>query len=306
MQVQKSLLKDEKAVIKQLERSYQDAIADIDKFILQLLARKDTENLQSIIYQIKYQEAIKKELESYLKVLHSKNFNTIDEYLNECYKQAHIGTLFDLQGQGVPLILPLNQEQIIKAVTLNSKLSAPLYNALGYNLDALKISVVQEISRGIAQELSYEEIARNLKNITNVDYNKSLRIAKTEGHRIQQEATYDVQKRAIQKGADVVKQWDSTLDGKTRPTHRSLDGKIVGVDEYFKSESGYKALYPGGFNVPSEDCNCRCCLLQRAKWALSDEEFTKMNGETNELQHFESVDNYEKFKELFWEVSADV
>ncbi len=306
MQVQRSLLKNEKAVIKQLERSYQDAIADIDKFILQLLARKDTENLQSIIYQIKYQEAIKKELESYLKVLHSKNFNTIDEYLNECYKQAHIGTLFDLQGQGVPLILPLNQEQIIKAVTLNSKLSAPLYNALGYNLDALKISVVQEISRGIAQELSYEEIARNLKNITNVDYNKSLRIAKTEGHRIQQEATYDAQKRAIQKGADVVKQWDSTLDGKTRPTHRALDGQIVEVDEYFKSESGYKALYPGGFNVASEDCNCRCCLLQRAKWALSDEEFTKMNGETNELQHFESVDNYEKFKELFWEVSADV
>lgn len=306
LQVQRSLLKNEKAVIKQLERSYQDAIADIDKFILQLLARKDTENLQSIIYQIKYQEAIKKELESYLKVLHSKNFDTIDEYLNECYKQAHIGTLFDLQGQGVPLILPLNQEQIIKAVTLNSKLSAPLYNALGYNLDALKISVVQEISRGIAQELSYEEIARNLKNITNVDYNKSLRIAKTEGHRIQQEATYDVQKRAIQKGADVVKQWDSTLDGKTRPTHRALDGQIVEVDEYFKSESGYKALYPGGFNVPSEDCNCRCCLLQRAKWALSDEEFTKMNGETNELQHFESVDNYEKFKELFWEVSADV
>ena len=306
LQIQRSLLKNEKAVIKQLERSYQDAIADIDKFILQLLARKDTENLQSIIYQIKYQEAIKKELESYLKVLHSKNFNTIDEYLKECYKQAHIGTLFDLQGQGVPLILPLNQEQIIKAVTLNSKLSAPLYNALGYNLDALKISVVQEISRGIAQELSYEEIARNLKNVTNVDYNKSLRIAKTEGHRIQQEATYDVQKRAIQKGADVVKQWDSTLDGKTRPTHRSLDGKIVGVDEYFKSESGYKALYPGGFNVASEDCNCRCCLLQRAKWALSDEEFTKMNGETNELQHFESVDNYEKFKELFWEVSADV
>ena len=306
LQVQRSLLKDEKAVIKKLEQSYQDAIAEIDKFILQLLARKDTENLQSIIYQIKYQEAIKKELESYLKVLHSKNFNTIDEYLKECYKQAHIGTLFDLQGQGVPLILPLNQEQIIKAVTLNSKLSAPLYNALGYNLDALKISVVQEISRGIAQELSYEEIARNLKNITNVDYNKSLRIAKTEGHRIQQEATYDVQKRAIQKGADVVKQWDSTLDGKTRPTHRALDGQIVEVDEYFKSESGYKALYPGGFNVASEDCNCRCCLLQRAKWALSDEEFTKMNGETNELQHFESVDNYEKFKELFWEVSADV
>ena len=302
-QVQMSLLKNEKAVIKRLEQSYKDAIADIDKYILQLLARKDTENLQSIIYQIKYQEAIKKELESYLKVLHSKNFNTIDEYLKECYEQAHIGTLFDLQGQGIPLILPLDQEQMISAITLNSKLSAPLYNALGYNVDALKINVLQEISRGIAQALSYQEMARNLKNVTNVDYNKTLRIAKTEGHRIQQEATYNVQKRAIAKGAKVVKQWDSTLDGKTRPTHRSLDGQIVGVDEYFKSESGYKALYPGNFDIPSEDCNCRCCLLQRAKWALSDEEFTKMNGKTNELQHFESIDDYNKFKKTFWEVS---
>lgn len=301
-QVQMSLLNDEKAVIKQIEKSYQDAIADIDKYILQLLARKDTENLQSIIYQVKYQEAIKKELESYLKVLHSKNFDTVDEYLKECYEQAHIGTLFDLQGQGIPLILPLDQEQIVKAVTLNSKLSAPLYNALGYNVDVLKIDVMREISRGIAQGLSYQEMARNLKNTTNVDYNKTLRIAKTEGHRIQQEATYNVQQRAIAKGANVVKQWDSTLDGKIRPTHRALDGQIVEVDEYFKSESGYKALYPGGFGVPSEDCNCRCCLLQRAKWALSDEEFTKMNGKTNELQHFENVDDYEKFKKLFWEV----
>ena len=302
-QVQMSLLKNEKAVIKQLEQSYKDAIADIDKYILQLLARKDTENLQSIIYQIKYQEAIKKELESYLRVLHSKNFNTVDEYLKECYEQAHIGTLFDLQGQGIPLILPLDQEQMISAITLNSKLSAPLYNALRYNVDALKLDVLREISRGIAQGLSYQEMARNLKNVTNVDYNKTLRIAKTEGHRIQQEATYNVQKRAIAKGAKVVKQWDSTLDGKTRPTHRALDGQIVDVDEYFKSESGYKALYPGNFGIPSEDCNCRCCILQRAEWALSDEEFTKMNGKTNELQHFESIDDYNKFKKTFWEVS---
>ena len=300
LQVQKSLLKNEKAVIKQLEKSYQEVIADIDKYILQLLARKDTENLQSIIYQVKYQEAIKKELESYLTVLHSKNFETLDEYLKECYEQAHIGTLFDLQGQGIPLILPLDQEQMISAITLNSRLSAPLYNALGYNIDVLKLNVLQEISRGIAQGLSYQEMARNLKNVTNVDYNKTLRIAKTEGHRIQQEATYNVQKRAIEKGANIVKQWDSTLDGKTRPTHRALDGQIIGVDEYFKSESGYKALYPSGFGVASEDCNCRCCLLQRAKWALSDEEFTKMNGETNELQHFENVDDYDKFKKLFW------
>ena len=302
-QVQQSLLKDEAEVIKELEKSYAQAVKDIDSVIARLLARKDTENLQSIIYQIKYQRALKSELEGFLNVLHTRNYELIDEYLKNCYEQGHIGTLFDLQGQGVPLMLPLNQEQMISAVTLNSKLSYPLYNSLGFSVDFLKTSVRMEISRGIAQELSYQEIARNIKNATDVDYKKSLRIVRTEGHRITQEATYNVQKRAIEKGADVVKQWDSTLDGRTRNTHRTLDGQIVGVDDYFESDSGGRALYPGGFGDPKEDCNCRCVLLQRAKWALSDEEFTKMNGKTNQLQHFENVDDYNKFKQVFWEVT---
>lgn len=302
-QVQKSLLKDELAVIKELEKSYQRAVDDINSVIARLLARKDTENLQSIIYQLKYQTALKKELESFLNVLHTNNYELIDDYLHKCYENAHIGTLFDLQGQGIPLILPLNQEEMISAITLNSKLSAPLYNSLGYNLDFLKVEVMREISRGIAQDLSYQEMARNIKNTTGVDYNKTFRIARTEGHRIQQEATYNTQRRAVQRGAYVVKQWDSTLDSRTRPTHQTLDGQIVGVDEYFVSDSGAKALYPSGFGVASEDINCRCCLLQRAKWELDDEEFTKMNGKTNELQHFESVDDYNKFKEIFWELN---
>ena len=296
--VQQSLLKDELAVIKELEKSYKKAIKDIDSVITHLLARKDTENLQAIIYQVKYQRALKKELEGLLKELHNNNYKTIDEYLKGCYENAHIGTLFDLQGQGVPLMLPLDQEQMISAITLNSKISAPLYNHLGYNIEYLKVEIMREISRGIAQSLSYQEIARNLNNTTNVDYNKSLRIAKTEGHRIQQEATYNVQKRAIQKGASIVKQWDSTLDGRTRPSHQAVDGEIVGVNEPFSNG----LMYPGDSNgSASEVVNCRCCLLQRATWALSDEEFTKMNGETNELEHFEDVDDYNTFKDIFYE-----
>lgn len=297
-QVQQSLLNSELEVIKELEKSYQKAIKDINVVITSLLARKDTQNLQSIIYQLKYQNALKKELEGLLNVLHKRNYTLIDNYLKDCYENGHIGTLFDLQGQGVPLLLPLDQEQMISAITLNSKLSHPLYNTLGFNIDFLKTSVRQEISRGIAQSLSFQEIARNLKNITNVDYNKSLRIAKTEGHRIQCESAYNVQVRAKQKGADIVKQWDSTLDSRTRDSHAKLDGEIVEVEEKFSNG----LLYPGDSNgIASEVVNCRCALLQRAKWALSDEEFTKMNGNTNELQHFESVDDYDKFKKIFWE-----
>ena len=301
-QVQQSLLNSEIDVLNALEESYQKALNDINGVIAKLLARKDTENLQAIIYQLKYQRLLKSEIEGFLNALHTQNYQLIDDYLKDSYITAHIGTLFDLQGQGVPLILPLNQEQMISAITLNSKLSAPLYNTLGYNIDYLKISVMAELSRGIAQRLSYAEIARNLSATTKVDFNKTLRIARTEAHRIQQESTYNLQVKAKEKGAKILKQWDSTLDMKTRPTHRELDGQTIGVTEYFKNSNG-KALCPGGFDNPAEDCNCRCCLVQVAEWELSDDEFTKMNGVTNELQHFESIDDYNQFKKKFWEVT---
>ena len=302
-QVQQSLLNSEIDVLNALEESYQKALNDINGVIAKLLARKDTENLQAIIYQLKYQRLLKSEIEGVLNALHTKNYQLIDDYLKDSYITAHIGTLFDLQGQGVPLILPLNQEQMISAITLNSKLSEPLYNSLGYDVEHLKINVVSEISRGIAQRLTYAEMARNLSAKTKLPMKRTFNIARTEGHRIQQEATYNLQARAIKKGAKIFKQWDSTLDRKTRPTHRELDGQIIGVNDYFHSSGGGKALYPGGFGDPKEDCNCRCCLVQVAEWELSDDAFTKMNGETGELQHFKNIDDYNKFKQKFWEVT---
>ena len=302
-QVQQSLLNSEIDVLNALEESYQKALNDINGVIAKLLARKDTENLQAIIYQLKYQRLLKSEIEGFLNALHTQNYQLIDDYLKDSYITAHIGTLFDLQGQGVPLILPLNQEQMISAITLNSKLSEPLYNSLGYDVEHLKINVVSEISRGIAQRLTYAEMARNLSAKTKLPMKRTFNIARTEGHRIQQEATYNLQARAIKKGAKIFKQWDSTLDRKTRPTHRELDGQIVSVNDYFHSSGGGKALYPGGFGDPKEDCNCRCCLVQVAEWELSDDAFTKMNGVTNELQHFESIDDYNQFKKKFWEVT---
>ena len=299
-QVQQSLLNNEVAVIKQLEQSYEQAVKDIDGVITRLLARKDTENLQSVIYQVKYQTSLKNELEDFLRVLHSYNYKTINGYLKRCYRESHIGTLFDMQGQGVPLIIGLDQEKMINAITLNSKLSAPLYNTLGYNVEALKLDVMRDISRGIAQDLSYQEMARNLKTTTNIDYNKCLRIAKTEGHRVQCESAFNVQIKAKEKGANIMKQWDSTLDSRTRPSHQKVDGELVEVEEKFSNG----LMYPGDPDgTAKEVVNCRCALLQRAKWALTDEEFTKMNGKTNELQHFESVDDYDEFKNKFWELT---
>ena len=303
--VQKTLLKSEKQVIEELKITYQNALNSINLIIAQLLGRTDMENLQSIIYQVDYQKSLKKQIKAFLDILETENFDTISKYLEASYKESWVGTLYDLQGQGVPLFMPINQEQVINAIVTNSKLSEGLYKRLGVDVNELKKNIQAELSRGISQAMSYQEIARNIRNISNVSYNNTLRIAKTEGHRVQQESAYNCQVSAKKKGAKIMKQWDSTLDAKTRPTHQEMDGQIVEVDKPFTSPDGNTAMYPGDFGVASEDVNCRCCILQRAKWNLSDGEFTKMNGETNQLQHFESLEDYEKFKSEFWKWESE-
>lgn len=100
-------------------------------------------------------------------------------------------------------------------------------------------------------------------------------IARTEAHRIYEASSEDARQQAKAAGAKVMKQWDATLDGKTRDNHRQLDGTIVEVDGYFTID-GKKAKYPGSFGNAAEDCNCRCAALTRAKWALDQEELDTM------------------------------
>ena len=88
-------------------------------------------------------------------------------------------------------------------------------------------------------------------------------------------------RQAKKRGADSVKVWDSTLDGKTRPIHRLLDGQVREVEEPFEA-NGKKAMCPGDFGDPAEDCNCRCALLQKARWDLDSDE-TKYLGNIDNL-----------------------
>ena len=298
-QVQRKILLNERKILKELESIYEQALNDIMTQITLLQARTDTQNLQSIIYQVEYQKALKTQISAILDQLHNNEFNSISEYLTKCYEDGWIGTLYDLQNQGIPLIFPIDQEQIVNAIQVDTKLSKNLYDSLGLDIKDLKSTIRSELSRGISQSYSYEKMAQMIKRASGNSYSNSVRIARTEGHRITNEATYNAQVKAKSKGAQIMKEWDSTLDAKTRPEHQALDGQLVDIDKPF-SVDGYEAMYPGGFGVASMDINCRCCILQRAKWAITDEEFTKMNGETNKIMTFKNLNDYEEFKREFW------
>ena len=306
-EVQQAQLNDEKKVIRLLEVVYERAKKDCEQKIRELSARTDLENLQSIVYQKEYQQMMVDQLEAMLYDLHEGQFTTIADYLEQSYINGYVGMFYDLQSTGIPLVIPIQQDQVVKALKTNSKLSSGLYKRLGEDVDYLKRSIRAELSRGISSGSSWNEmalrIAKGMNSPFRKAYNNAIRIARTEGHRIQNEAALDGQHEAKKKGADIVKQWDSTLDGRTRDEHRECDGQIREIDEPF-DVGGEKMQAPGIGGSAKNVCNCRCCLLQRAKWALDGDELEELK-ERAAFFGLDKSKDFEEFKQKYCQLPED-
>ena len=271
-------IRQENAVLRELEEQYEETLKSIDQQILEYQSMDDT---PSKAYRIEYQKRMKQQLEANLELLHSKQYQTVDQYLNDTYTNGFVGTMYDLHGQDVPVIAPIDQKAVLRAVTLDTKLKEPLYKAIGVDVQKLKKSISSEITRALGISVTTAPLGR-IKTIV-----------RTEGHRIQEASTDDARKEAIKRGADLVKQWDATLDGKTRETHRMLDGQVREEEEYFEVGTK-KAMYPGEFGLAEEDCNCRCLALSRARSALDEYELEEMKKRAE----FFGLDKSESFREF--------
>ena len=272
---------------------------DIEEEIQRLTADELT---KSKIYQLNYQNALKNQITAILYEFHSRQFLTINDYVKFCYEDGFIESLYNLHTQGIPLLLPINQIEMIRAIRLKTKLTHPIYKTLGVNVEKLKKTVTAEISRGISTGLFYRDISRNIRNRThNLNIGRSKVIAQTEGHRVGQQASYDCLKKSVEQGADIVKQWDSSLDSKVRDTHKWLDGQIKELDEPFENYKGEKAMFPSDFGIAREDVNCRCVMLHRARWALDEEELQTLK-ERAQFYGLDKADSFNEFKKKYIEV----
>jgi uncharacterized protein with gpF-like domain len=289
-----ALLDDEKTVLVALDKVYQRALSDINK---RIKAMQADELMASQVYRKQYQETLKGQIEAILERLHTQEYETIEEYLKDSYTDGLVATMYSIHKQGIPLLIPIDQRQVVKALVTNSAISEGLYKSLGVDTKQLRKVIASEISRGIATNMQYGEIARNIANQTGIALKRARSIVITEAHRIQEESSQNAREEAKKQGANIVKQWDATLDHRTRDTHRRLDGQIREVDEPFEID-GKTAMYPGGFGRAEEDCNCRCVALTRAKWGLDEKELETMK-ERAAFWELDKTDSFEEFKRKY-------
>ena len=303
-QVEQTLLDHEKEALNELKKTYINALKDIKLKVKQLqadveiLEKSNLENksiLRSKIYQLNYQKAMEEQISAILDVVKSENVRNTQSFLTKVYEDSYLGINYSLQQKGIPIIMPINNKQIVKVInkpTASYKFTDRLY---AHNKE-FKKAVKAEISRGLALGSSYKEIAQQLSLVTKVDLNKTYRIARTEGGRVSSEARLRSMNEAKKVGADIVKQWDATLDGKTRHEHALLDQKWAEIDKPFKV-AGMEVMAPHGFGLAHLDVNCRCVLLSVPRWDLEGE-VVKYD---NEHGYLVKTKNYQDWKNKYYE-----
>lgn len=163
-------------------------------------------------------------------------------------KGAQIDTAFTLVDRDTVYKLSQQKKIILPNVSIH-KSKDVLWNRQKFNG-----AIMQSILHGE----SVDDAAKRLRDVIGMNYNSSVRSARTALTAAENMGRVNSYERAEELGVKLQKQWLATLDKKTRDTHRQLDGETIDVKDTFWNGLEYPGDPDG---EPAEVYNCRCTLV---------------------------------------------
>lgn len=124
------------------------------------------------------------------------------------------------------------------------------------------------VLQGILQGESNNKIASRLQTVTGMNHTAAIRNARTMTTGAENAGRTDSYKRAAEMGIELEQEWLATLDGRTRDSHRALDGERIPLakDKWHPAKFSNGCRYPGDPEGPPwEVYNCRCTLVAAIK-----------------------------------------
>lgn len=253
----KALSKIEKGMEKEILKVYADALKEIRNDLALAYEKYD----MNMVNMQKYNRLIKLEgqIIDEIKNLSNKSKRSINKGLKTLYQEGYYQTSFILETElQTKLAYTMLDAKAIERAVMNSISGLKWTERMGLNRDNTIAQIKQELARGLIQGEGYQKMARRMRNRLEVDMNKTLRIARTEGHRVIEESSYDSLVHAENMGIKAKKRWVATLDERTRSSHQHLDGETVDIGDRFSNG----LLYPGEASGPPEEIiNCRCTTI---------------------------------------------
>jgi len=247
---------------KEIVSNYRIALKDIRNRIALLHEKYAVEGILTYAEMAKYNryDELIKSIEKNLKDITGKNAKLVKGLAAEVYQESYYRTAYFFEsGVQAKLGYGLINPEVIKAAVQNPISGLTLNETLAKNRANIIIKIKQEITQGLIKGEPYSKMARRFKDALGNDTYKALKVAQTEAHRCQSEGTLESGYHAAERGVEMWKVWDATLDGVTRDSHQALDQQKVEVDEDFESPlTGAAGPGPGMMGSAEEDINCRC------------------------------------------------
>lgn len=119
------------------------------------------------------------------------------------------------------------------------------------------------IAEGVMAGNSYNQIAHAINKDVGLSIRQAKMVARTETGRAQSASQVAAEEKAKENGARLTGYWDSTLDTRTRTSHRRMDGKKVDENGQFRigASVGPAPRLLVGVDSASQNINCRCKKL---------------------------------------------
>lgn len=118
------------------------------------------------------------------------------------------------------------------------------------------------VLQGILQGESIDHLAKRLQTVSDMNNRAAVRNARTAVTGAENAGRVDSYKHAHSMGINLEQEWLATLDGRTRDSHRHLDGERVVVGKKFSNGCRFPGDPEG---PPREVWNCRCTLVAAIK-----------------------------------------
>ncbi|MFL2100082.1 ADP-ribosyltransferase [Desemzia sp. FAM 23989] len=252
-------------------KSYKDIDDKLFKFYKKSLKQLKSEtknyieNYDSLSFskrlEVDNQIKVANRIDEILWDLEAEKQPTMKDYIRGEANHGYYGTWYALEGnENVQVDFGMLNETYIERLVEKKVAGKSLSKRLYEHRTQLANTVTNELLNGAVTGKGYAIVAKNIAEQTEASYKRALRIARTEGGRVQSTTKQRSYKEAEEKGIKLEKKWLATLDKKTRHAHQELDGQTVAVDDKF-TFNGYEAEAPRLFGRASLDINCRCTTI---------------------------------------------
>lgn len=217
-------------------------------------------------------------LELHVNTMSKTTQKSISELLSNSYVYSYAWMGWAIQSSARKRLqyTALKMDQIRRAVD-NPITGLTLKQTLEKNRRDIIYRINQTVTQNLVKGTTYKDMAVSLTETFEGDYNKSIRVARTETHRVREQATLDSAQHANSRGVVMVKKWRNMKDSRVRKTskanHQKMDNIKVPVDDYFDLGRGERGIAPGNTGHAHHDINCRCLLVY---------EIDRIEGQTND------------------------